>query len=77
MLADPAVRKSIPAGTEPTIRTALEIYEEGWDGTLRACNTFWHNPQQSRRSISQHHGGRPAPAATPAEAATCPAPTPR
>ncbi|GDY33219.1 hypothetical protein [Gandjariella thermophila] len=47
MLADPAVRKSIPAGTEPTIRTALEIYDEGWDGTLRACHTFWRNPQQS------------------------------
>ncbi|MDG4830026.1 hypothetical protein O7627_12025 [Solwaraspora sp. WMMD1047] len=41
MLADPAVRKSIPAGTEPTIRTALEIYDQGWDGTLRACSAFW------------------------------------
>jgi hypothetical protein len=41
MLADPAVRKSIPAGTEPTIRTALELYDQGWDGTLRACAAFW------------------------------------
>ncbi|MEU7753770.1 helicase C-terminal domain-containing protein [Micromonospora sp. NPDC049171] len=41
MLADPAVRKSIPAGTEPSIRTALEIYDQGWEGTLHACTSFW------------------------------------
>ncbi|MGW1974213.1 DEAD/DEAH box helicase family protein [Streptomyces sp. NPDC001889] len=41
MLADPAVRQSIPAGTEPTVRTALEIYDRGWDGALRSCATFW------------------------------------
>lgn len=41
ILADPAVRKSIPAGTEPTVRTALELYDQGWDGTLRACSAFW------------------------------------
>ncbi|KQV11420.1 MULTISPECIES: DEAD/DEAH box helicase family protein [unclassified Kitasatospora] len=47
MLADPAVRKSIPAGTEPTIRAALEIYDQGWDGTLRACAAFWQPATQT------------------------------
>jgi hypothetical protein len=46
MLADPAIRKSIPAGTEPTIRTALEIYDLGWEGTLRACAAFWQPATQ-------------------------------
>ncbi|WP_329159872.1 DEAD/DEAH box helicase family protein [Streptomyces sp. NBC_01717] len=46
MLADPAVRKSIPAGTEPTIRAALEIYDQGWEGSLRACATFWQPAAQ-------------------------------
>ncbi|MFD0252084.1 MULTISPECIES: DEAD/DEAH box helicase family protein [unclassified Streptomyces] len=46
MLADPAVRKSIPTGTEPTIRASLEIYDRGWDGTLRACTTFWQPAAQ-------------------------------
>ncbi|MEU8911750.1 DEAD/DEAH box helicase family protein [Streptomyces nigrescens] len=57
MLADPAVRKSIPAGTEPTIRAALEIYDQGWDGTLRACSDFWQPATQT-----------PAPAGTSAPA---------
>lgn len=47
MLADPAVRKSIPTGIEPTIRAALEISEEGWDGTLRACAAFWQPTMQA------------------------------
>ncbi|MDJ1132019.1 DEAD/DEAH box helicase family protein [Streptomyces iconiensis] len=41
MLADPAVRKSIPTGIEPTIRAALETHEEGWKGAVRACAAFW------------------------------------
>ncbi|MGW1438709.1 DEAD/DEAH box helicase family protein [Streptomyces griseus] len=57
MLADPAVRKSIPAGTEPTIRAALEIYDQGWEGSLRACATFWQPTAQS---------SAPAETATPA-----------
>ncbi|MFG1849599.1 DEAD/DEAH box helicase family protein [Micromonospora carbonacea] len=50
MLADPAVRKSIPAGTEPTIRTALEIYDQGWEGTLDACTSFWQPATQASAS---------------------------
>ncbi|MEW2160464.1 DEAD/DEAH box helicase family protein [Streptomyces sp. NPDC007189] len=46
MLADPAVRKSIPASTEPTVRAALELYDQGWEGTLRACSAFWQSPKQ-------------------------------
>lgn len=42
-LADPAVRASIPSGAEPTIRTALEIYDQGWEGTLSACAEFWQS----------------------------------
>lgn len=41
ILADPAVRASIPNGTQPTVRAALELYDQGWDATARACATFW------------------------------------
>ncbi|MFI6098224.1 DEAD/DEAH box helicase family protein [Lentzea sp. NPDC051213] len=51
MLADPAVRKSIPAGTEPTIRAALELYDEGWGGTLRACGAFWQQAEITPVSV--------------------------
>jgi hypothetical protein len=50
VLADPAVRKSIPAGTEPTIRAALEIYDQGWEGTLSACAAFWQPATQAPAS---------------------------
>jgi hypothetical protein len=41
MLADPAVRASIPAGTRPVVREALELYDEGWPATQTACAAFW------------------------------------
>lgn len=41
ILADPAVRASIPAGTGPLIRQALELHDQGWAATERACQTFW------------------------------------
>lgn len=41
ILADPAVRASVPAETKPTIREALELYETGWTGTDAACSEFW------------------------------------
>jgi hypothetical protein len=41
VLADPAVRASIPEDTRPTIRDALELYDEGWEATQRACSRFW------------------------------------
>jgi hypothetical protein len=41
MLADPAVRKSIPADTTPVIREALELYDEGWQAAQDACAAFW------------------------------------
>ena len=41
VLADPAVRASIPDDTRPTIRDALELYDEGWETTQRACSQFW------------------------------------
>ncbi|MFB7335246.1 DEAD/DEAH box helicase [Streptomyces adustus] len=47
MLADPAVRKSIPTGADLTIRAALEIYDQGWEGTQRACDDFWRPPTQT------------------------------
>jgi hypothetical protein len=40
-LADPTVIGAIPAGTKPTIRAALELYDQGWDATQRACAAFW------------------------------------
>jgi hypothetical protein len=47
MLADPAVSGSIPANTAPTIRSALELHSEGWDGTRRACADFWQPNQHA------------------------------
>jgi len=41
ILADPAVRASIPNGTQATVRAALELYDQGWDATVGACQTFW------------------------------------
>lgn len=41
ILADPAVRASIPNGTQATVRAALELYHQGWDATVGACQTFW------------------------------------
>jgi hypothetical protein len=41
VLADPAVRASIPDDTRPTIRDALELYDEGWEATQRTCARFW------------------------------------
>ena len=41
ILADPAVRASIPKGTQATVRAALELYDQGWDLTRRACERFW------------------------------------
>ncbi|MHB1597069.1 MAG: DEAD/DEAH box helicase [Streptosporangiaceae bacterium] len=41
ILPDPAVRASIPAGTQPVVRAALELYDQGPDATTRACRAFW------------------------------------
>lgn len=41
VLADSAVRQSIPAGTQDTVKRALEIYDTGWPGTRDTCDTFW------------------------------------
>ncbi|MFC9760152.1 hypothetical protein [Streptomyces sp. NPDC056921] len=51
MLADPAVRNSIPAGTDPTARAALDIYDQGREGTQRACDNFWRPPKQTPASV--------------------------
>ncbi|SDJ53459.1 hypothetical protein SAMN05192558_1258 [Actinokineospora alba] len=47
ILADPAVRASIPEGTGPTVRAALELYDQGWSATIDACRTFWQTPAPS------------------------------
>jgi hypothetical protein len=41
ILADPAVRASIPEGSRGVIRKSLELYDMGWDATLSACREFW------------------------------------
>ncbi|MFF7543372.1 DEAD/DEAH box helicase family protein [Streptomyces canus] len=70
MLADPAVRKSIPAGTEPTIRTALEIYDQGWEGALRACATFWQPAAQPSVSAEVAAPASPRRKARPGRSAS-------
>jgi len=57
ILADPAVRASIPNGTQPTIRAALELYDEACAATVEACREFWRTP------------GHPTPAPQAAAAA--------
>jgi hypothetical protein len=56
VLADPTVRASIPEGTRPTVRAALELHDEGWDATTNACRAFWR-------------GVGPVPSAEPASPA--------
>lgn len=58
VLADPAVRASIPEGTQATIRAALELYDGGWTATVEACREFWQEPAPATPS--------PPAAATPA-----------
>ncbi|APU15225.1 DEAD/DEAH box helicase family protein [Actinoalloteichus fjordicus] len=41
VLADPAVRASIPEGTQPIVRAALELYDQGSVATTDACRSFW------------------------------------
>lgn len=43
MLADPAVRKSVPGDTTPIIRESLELFDTGWQATKDACAAFWAN----------------------------------
>ncbi|MGH3874877.1 MAG: DEAD/DEAH box helicase [Pseudonocardiaceae bacterium] len=44
ILADPAVRVSIPEGSRGVIRVALELYDKGWGATRAACDAFWSAP---------------------------------
>jgi hypothetical protein len=60
MLADPAVRKSIPADCEPTVRHALELYDQGWKGTLDACAAFWQ-PAAKTSAPADAASEQPAP----------------
>lgn len=59
ILADPAVRASIPEGTGPTVRAALELYDQGWAATSDACRAFWQTPQPS--TDGSESAGRAAP----------------
>lgn len=47
LLADPAVRKSIPSDTTPIVREALELFDEGWTATQRACADFWAHEKET------------------------------
>jgi hypothetical protein len=47
ILADPTVRASIPEGTQPIVRAALELYDQGPLATPNACRAFWQAGQQS------------------------------
>jgi hypothetical protein len=62
ILADPAVRASIPNGTQATVRAALELYDQGWDAAVRACGTFWGEAAESAPgSKSETASGDAAP----------------
>lgn len=54
MLADPAVRAAIPETTQPTIRAALELYDQGWEATRLACDAFWNerNAKPGQQSLA-------------------------
>ncbi|WP_420111962.1 hypothetical protein, partial [Pseudactinotalea sp.] len=40
-LADSSVRKAMTPETQPVVRDALELYDQGWDATVRVANEFW------------------------------------
>lgn len=79
ILPDPAVRASIPGGTQPVVRAALELYDQGTDATTRACRAFWQADRQpgpvSRQSRRYRVGDR-ARGAVLVAAARSPALTP-
>jgi len=57
ILANPVVRASIPEGTQPTIRAALELYDQGWPATRRASQAFW-----AATAVPASVAGQPEPA---------------
>ncbi|MBA0127286.1 DEAD/DEAH box helicase family protein [Haloechinothrix sp. YIM 98757] len=61
ILADPAVRNSIPEGLDPTIRAALELYDEGWEATERECTAFWQRNETPAASPSEQQSPRRKP----------------
>ncbi|WP_101789189.1 DEAD/DEAH box helicase family protein [Nonomuraea indica] len=56
VLADPSVRASIPEGTRPTVRSALELHDQGWEATMKACRNFW----QATRPMTGTESAAPA-----------------
>jgi Helicase C-terminal domain/DEAD/DEAH box helicase len=62
ILADPAVRASIPAAAAPTVREALELFDDGWQATQRACQRFWAPSGTSFQADRQNAPAEPAPA---------------
>ncbi len=63
VLADPAVRASIPATVVPTVREALELFDEGWHATKRACQKFWASGGLSPQADARKPGAGSAPGA--------------
>ena len=63
ILADPAVRASIPAAAVPTIRGALELFDKGWEATRNGCRQFWASGTTGFHSAPEKAAGEPAPAA--------------
>ena len=58
ILADPAVRASVPEGAQPTVRAALELYDQGPAAAASACRAFWRSARPPGR-------GEPAGQAVP------------
>ena len=80
ILADPAVRASIPEGAQPTVRAALELYDQGPAAAASACRAFWQaarHPAPVNRQGRRYRAGEHALAAALAAAARSPALTPR
>lgn len=64
ILADPAVRASIPEGTQPVVRAALELYDQGSVAATSACHAFWHaaprpNPAEPVEEAEPRRRSRP------------------
>ena len=64
MLADPAVRASIPAGTQPIVRAALETLRPGLGRLDPRLRTFWQPAAQPTAARSRRRSGT-APATAP------------
>ena len=58
VLADPAVRRSVPTDAEATVQDALALHGSGWQETVAACERFWANDSEAPTRSARRRPGR-------------------